>query len=139
MNSVFNEGTGIESSITIRRTSIINIRKKIYIISALMLLNLNAKMSIIGKPFLIYSARETCGSWLGPSFYFDVYNYEGALIYKVQGPAGYPCECTRDNVAVFKVHVPGQFNHQISFKCTLLLTLYMAGSATGRDEVNSVF
>ena len=47
--------------------------------------------------------RETCGSWLGPSHYFEVYNYEGNLIYKVQGPSGYPCECTRDSVAVFKV------------------------------------
>lgn len=54
-----------------------------------------------------HTARETCGSWLGPSFYFDIYNYEGALIYKVQGPAGYPCECTRDDVAVFKIMKEG--------------------------------
>ena len=47
--------------------------------------------------------RETCGSWLGPSYYFEVYNYEGNLVYKVEGPAGYPWECTRDSVAVFKV------------------------------------
>ncbi|KAL9964225.1 hypothetical protein ACROYT_G027837 [Oculina patagonica] len=50
-----------------------------------------------------HSPRETCGSWLGPSFYFDVYNYEGNLIYKVQGPSGYPCECTREKAAVFKI------------------------------------
>ena len=50
-------------------------------------------------------SRETCRSWLGPSVYFEVYNYEGNLIYKVQGPSGYPCECTRDKVAAFKVLV----------------------------------
>lgn len=50
-----------------------------------------------------HSSRETCGSCLGPSVYFEVYNYEGDLIYKVQGPSGYPCECTRDKVAVFKI------------------------------------
>lgn len=54
-----------------------------------------------------HSARETCGSWLGPSTYFDIYNYEGNLIYKVLGPSGYPCECTRDNVAVFKIMKEG--------------------------------
>ena len=53
--------------------------------------------------FTFYRERETCGSWLGPSYYFEVYNYEGNLVYKVEGPAGYPWECTRDSVAVFKV------------------------------------
>ena len=52
---------------------------------------------------LVYRSRETLGSCLGPSYYFDVYNYEGDLIYKVQGPTCYPFECKRDNVAVFKV------------------------------------
>lgn len=50
-----------------------------------------------------HAGRETCGSWLGPSYYFEVYNYEGNLVYKVEGPAGYPWECTRDSVAVFKI------------------------------------
>ncbi|KAJ7348769.1 hypothetical protein OS493_039147 [Desmophyllum pertusum] len=54
-----------------------------------------------------HAARETCGSWLGPSFYFDVYNYEGNLIYKVLGPSGYPCECTRNSSAVFKIMKEG--------------------------------
>lgn len=50
-----------------------------------------------------HASRETLGSCLGPSYYFDVYNYEGDLIYKVQGPTCYPFECKRDNVAVFKI------------------------------------
>mgnify|MGYP000659947392 FL=1 len=52
---------------------------------------------------LLNRDRETFGSWLGPSTYFDIYNYEGNLIYKVKGPSGYPCECTRDKVAAFQV------------------------------------
>lgn len=52
---------------------------------------------------LLNRDRETFGSWLGPSTYFDIYNYAGDLIYKVTGPSGYPCECTRDKVAVFQV------------------------------------
>lgn len=54
-----------------------------------------------------HANRETCGSWLGPSVYFDIYNYEGNLIYTVEGPSGYPCECTRDDVAAFKIMKEG--------------------------------
>lgn len=50
-----------------------------------------------------HAPRETLGSFLGPSYYFQVYNYEGNLSYKIQGPNCYPFECKRDNVAVFKI------------------------------------
>lgn len=60
-----------------------------------------------------HSDRETFGSWLGPSTYFDIYNYEGNLIYKVKGPSGYPCECTRDKVAAFQIFKEGTQSEQV--------------------------
>ena len=64
---------------------------------------------------LLNRDRETFGSWLGPSTYFDIYNYEGNLIYKVKGPSGYPCECTRDKVAAF----------QVSFLLIIIIILFI--------------
>ena len=67
---------------------------------------------------LLNRDRETFGSWLGPSTYFDIYNYEGNLIYKVKGPSGYPCECTRDKVAAF----------QVSFLLIVIIIILFIGS-----------
>ncbi|KAK3730163.1 hypothetical protein QZH41_015997, partial [Actinostola sp. cb2023] len=48
-------------------------------------------------------SRETCGSCLPPTKYFNVFNYDGSIINAVTGPTCYPFECTSSNPASFEV------------------------------------
>ncbi|KAK3727329.1 hypothetical protein QZH41_018179 [Actinostola sp. cb2023] len=49
------------------------------------------------------ASRETCGSCLPPTKYFNVFNYDGSIINAVTGPTCYPFECTSSNPASFEV------------------------------------
>ncbi|XP_031548754.1 uncharacterized protein LOC116286384 [Actinia tenebrosa] len=49
------------------------------------------------------ASRETCGSCLPPTQYFEVFNFEGRKTHTVTGPTCCPCECSRNDPASFEL------------------------------------
>ena len=60
----------------------------------------------------LYSPRDTCGSWLPPSLYYDVMDSDGQSLLKIEGPA---CKMEFCSTTAFRVR----------FLQTFLFVFYM--------------